>query len=203
MPKKTFLELPDKKRRRIEDAARKVFLTRPFKQVTISDIVKEAKIPRGSFYQYFEHLEDLYQHIFALATQEYEKHTLRMLEEKQGRTEFFEFFKESFAKDYAHLGESDYYKLMRKFFEENLSIGIGVDFFQKRHGPFYLQLLDRLDTSKIKGPYEKDIFKIFRLLSHVKMQLVYKAYHGDAAYEESYEDFLFYVELLEKGIKEE
>lgn len=67
MPTQTFFNLPDEKRNRVTDAAIQEFATYSFDQASIARIVENAGIPRGSFYQYFENLKDLYKHIFDLA----------------------------------------------------------------------------------------------------------------------------------------
>lgn len=58
MPKQTFYNLKDDKREKIEQALIKEFSQASFEQASISNIIMEAKIPRGSFYQYFEDKED-------------------------------------------------------------------------------------------------------------------------------------------------
>lgn len=60
MPTKTFLNLQKEKRIRILRAAKKEFSRVPLDKAVIANIVKEADIPRGSFYQYFENVEDLF-----------------------------------------------------------------------------------------------------------------------------------------------
>jgi AcrR family transcriptional regulator len=60
MPTKTFLNLPKEKRIRILRAAKKEFSRVPLDKAVIANIVKAAKIPRGSFYQYFENVDDLF-----------------------------------------------------------------------------------------------------------------------------------------------
>jgi AcrR family transcriptional regulator len=50
----TFKNLSKEKQERILEAAQKEFSRVPFSQTLISNIVSDAKIPRGSFYQYFD-----------------------------------------------------------------------------------------------------------------------------------------------------
>ncbi len=59
MPKETFLKLSEEKRQKIIKAAKKEFERVPIEQVSIKNIVENADIARGSFYQYFESKEDL------------------------------------------------------------------------------------------------------------------------------------------------
>lgn len=60
MPKQTFFNLPESKRQTLIDAAKKEFSRAPIYEASISNIVKSAGIPRGSFYQYFEDKEDAF-----------------------------------------------------------------------------------------------------------------------------------------------
>lgn len=60
MPKETFFHLTDEKKSRIMSAAKKEFSRVPLSEASIARIIKDAEIPRGSFYQYFEDKEDLY-----------------------------------------------------------------------------------------------------------------------------------------------
>ena len=59
MPKETFLKLPEEKKNKIIKAAKKEFERVPFEQTSIKNIVEEAEIARGSFYQYITSKEDL------------------------------------------------------------------------------------------------------------------------------------------------
>lgn len=60
MPKSTFYRISEEKQNRIMNAARNEFLSVPYSEVSINRIIKEAEIPRGSFYQYFDGKEDLF-----------------------------------------------------------------------------------------------------------------------------------------------
>lgn len=63
MPKETFSNLSEDKKRKIFDAAVKEFSTKRFSEASINQIIKTAEIPRGSFYQYFRDKEDIYLYI--------------------------------------------------------------------------------------------------------------------------------------------
>ena len=60
MPNKTYFNLSDEKRCRIVDAALQEFAAHSFNEASINRIIKNAEIPKGSFYQYFKNKEDLY-----------------------------------------------------------------------------------------------------------------------------------------------
>ena len=63
MPSSTFLNLPAEKQEKLLEAATREFSHRPFNEASINQIIKEAGIPRGSFYMYFQDKEDLFRYL--------------------------------------------------------------------------------------------------------------------------------------------
>lgn len=59
----TFQNLKEDKKNRIIDAALVEFSARPFNEASITNIVKNADISRGSFYQYFGNKENIYKYL--------------------------------------------------------------------------------------------------------------------------------------------
>ena len=66
MPKTTFFNLSAERRTRIEEAAIDEFARGGLKTAVLNNIVAQSGIAKGSFYQYFENIEDLYQHVLTL-----------------------------------------------------------------------------------------------------------------------------------------
>ena len=66
MPKDTFFHLSQVKRQLIENVAIEEFADNSLQSASVNAIVNNAGIAKGSFYQYFENLEDLYKHILKL-----------------------------------------------------------------------------------------------------------------------------------------
>ncbi|MGI5963953.1 MAG: TetR/AcrR family transcriptional regulator [Lawsonibacter sp.] len=60
MPTSTFFRLPEEKRQRLLDAAWEEFSSCSFADASINQIIHNAHIPRGSFYQYFQDKEELF-----------------------------------------------------------------------------------------------------------------------------------------------
>ena len=73
MPKQTFYKLPQEKQARILAAAKREFTQVRYSDASINQIIREAGIPRGSFYQYFEDKKD----IFLYFLQDYRAEILR------------------------------------------------------------------------------------------------------------------------------
>lgn len=66
MPFETFHNLPVEKQENILSVAIKEFANQPYAAASISAIVRDAGIAKGSFYQYFADKKDLYLHILQL-----------------------------------------------------------------------------------------------------------------------------------------
>lgn len=63
MPSGTFLNLAPEKQEKLLSAAVREFAERPYNEASINRIVREAGIPRGSFYMYFRDKEDLFHYL--------------------------------------------------------------------------------------------------------------------------------------------
>jgi len=67
VPKQTFFNLEAEKRQAIIDAAVREFAEHPFEQASLTKIVEDCGIAKGSMYQYFDDKLDLYMYIVDLA----------------------------------------------------------------------------------------------------------------------------------------
>lgn len=65
MPTSTFFRLPEEKRQRLLDAAWEEFSRTSFAEASINQIIHNARIPRGSFYQYFADKSDLFWYLLS------------------------------------------------------------------------------------------------------------------------------------------
>jgi len=70
LPNPTFFNIDQEKQQKIISAAMEEFSMNTYNNASIAKIVKDAKIPRGSFYQYFEGIEDLYQYVLQIIADE-------------------------------------------------------------------------------------------------------------------------------------
>src|ERR1041384_4729372 len=69
MPKQTFLNLPEEKRRTIMNAAIEEFAEYGLENASTNRIVKNSGIAKGSFYQYFEDKQDVFMHMLTVIEQ--------------------------------------------------------------------------------------------------------------------------------------
>jgi|SRR5690625_2547442 len=84
MPSSTFFNLPEEKRERLIQGAMKEFVEMPLHKASVSNIIINAKISRGSFYQYFEDINDLYLYVVGLFHQNIYMLLRKCLIEKEG-----------------------------------------------------------------------------------------------------------------------
>ena len=69
MPTKTFLNLSEHKRAQIEAAAIHEFARNGLRGATVNALVDNSGIAKGSYYQYFSDMGDVFQHILTIARQ--------------------------------------------------------------------------------------------------------------------------------------
>ena len=84
MAKQTFLNLPEDKRNMVVNALKKEFSRVPLKDALVSNIIIDAKIPRGSFYQYFNDIEDAFYYIIGEYSKDIKRKLLEHLEKNKG-----------------------------------------------------------------------------------------------------------------------
>ena len=81
MPKNTFYNLPDEKKSRVVGVLKETFSDKSIYQANVKEIVEKLDIARGSFYKYFEDIEDAYFTILDMETADIHKLFLSLLEE--------------------------------------------------------------------------------------------------------------------------
>jgi len=69
MPTETFFNLPEKKRKKIEEVALKEFAYHPYSRASVSRVARDARVAKGSIYQYFDDKKDLFFYLARQATQ--------------------------------------------------------------------------------------------------------------------------------------
>ena len=84
MEKQTFLNLSEDKRNMVVNALKKEFSRVPLKDALVSNIIIDAKIPRGSFYQYFNDIEDAFYYIIGEYSKDIKRKLLEYLEKNKG-----------------------------------------------------------------------------------------------------------------------
>ena len=95
MPKNTFFNLPEEKRERIIEAAIDEFAKNLYHNASITRIVDNSGIAKGSFYQYFEDKKDLFKYILDLGGKKKTRYLEHVLTEIDNMN-FFSLIRELF-----------------------------------------------------------------------------------------------------------
>ncbi|MFW5842055.1 MAG: TetR/AcrR family transcriptional regulator [Bacillota bacterium] len=200
MPKTTFHHLPKLKRQKITEAIQTVFIEKPMSKISVTDIVTEANIPRGSFYQYFDDLDDVFSYLFDTALSAFETDVHARLKEKQ--YPFFVYLKLSFERDYHFFTHTSYHKILVKFFQHNPIYTIDFDAYRKRRRAFYEKVIGLLDITALKSLSHERITHLYHYLQQMKMQLIQKSFKHRLDYEEAKTEFHWFIDVIASGIKE-
>ena len=116
MPTDTFNKLPAEKKSKIILAAKKEFTRASLKEASIKNIVEDAGIARGSFYQYFDSKEDLLQYLLEERAEEMNKNVENTLDKTNG--DIFEVFISIYDYMINECINNDEVDFFKKIFEE-------------------------------------------------------------------------------------
>lgn len=155
MPTRTFFNLEEKKRQRIIDAAIKEFGERNLCEANISNIVKDAAISRGSFYQYFSSKEDIYIYLFTILRYDRKVYTAEILEQFK-IIPFFDFFKLFYLKNSQYLLDNYSHISLGKHLY-TCSSDISKELILKLQSQYNNMFLIGIEHDKSKGLIREDI----------------------------------------------
>ena len=191
MPTTTYFNLNSQKRQRIEDAVKKEFARVPLIDMSVKNIVNDASIARGSFYQYFETREDLINYMLGKEFDKESENFLKILQESN---------KDIFKATYEYLVQ-----ILDK---------------QKNNSSYYINIFQYLNETKIKPLKMIDIDNIseyvnFKLLRISSKEEIYAAVrviatltfskkmeilNGNISKEEGLKQYAQELEVIKRGI---
>src|SRR6476619_35994 len=102
MPTSTFFALPADRRERLVREAILEFSARSYAEASLSQIAQRSRIPKGSFYQYFEDKLDLYRW---LVTEEAPRHKREFIGARIATSDFWGDFEHMIERGMAFLVE--------------------------------------------------------------------------------------------------
>lgn len=200
MPTNTFFNLPAEKKHKILKAANKEFARVPLEQASIKNIVEDAEIARGSFYQYFENKQDLFEYIMTSKTGDMEKNLIEMIEQENGN------IINIFINIYDHLIEVGKIrrnnKLFRQIFEniktsDNLMLTRKEELNKKLEKILQDLYSKNKDILNIKN--EEEFKLVIEILSAItRRRIVASLKYKNSA--EARDDFLKEIEYIKRGI---
>ena len=200
MPKDTFFNLDESKRTKIIKAAKAEFLNNPLRKARVSNIVNVASIPRGSFYQYFEDLDDLYYFIVEEVFAEIFDAGFLYSEMTD---DLFEFAKISFDFDYRGFKKESRHKYMTNVFQSIAGNVEYLELFNLKRIKYIEDILDRLDLSNIKYMKREEHIKMYQMIQDLKISVIKKTMINSLTKEEAFAEFEWYLDILKNGLLKE
>lgn len=187
MPKETFFHLTDEKKQRIMKAAEREFARMPLKDASISNIIKDAGIPRGSFYQYFEDKEDLYYYYFNNMRKSSIQDLLKAIQQEDGDlfAGFDRYFgamisnvlKGKHAKFYRNLFMNMDYRSFNRVSPEMSENRLNDQRIQReKHIKVHRQMMEVIDRNKLQVADDHQLDMLIRMLMHMVFSTIVDGY---------------------------
>lgn len=200
MPKNTFFNLDEQKRNKIISAAKFEFTSNPLRKSRVSNIIKKARIPRGSFYQYFDDLDDLYYYVLDDVFENIYKAGTRFCDTTDN---LFEFSQLTFEFDYQGFIHDMHHRFMMNVYK---SISSNVEYivnFNKMRRDYIMGILNKMDLSNIRFKKEEDLIKMYRMIQELKRTVIQRAIIENLTKEEASKEFSFFLDIIKNGLIKE
>jgi AcrR family transcriptional regulator len=197
MPRDTFFNLSEEKRDKIIKAAKAEFTEHELFKSRVSNIIKNADIPRGSFYQYFEDLEDLY---YFVIDEFFDEFFLEGLKFTEGVDDLFVFSIKSFEHDYKAYTNDKRHRFMMNVMKSISSNIEYIERYKTRREEYILSILNNLDLTKIRFTEDKDLIKMYQMIQDVKRNVIRKSLIDNLSKEQAIKEVAWYIDVIKQGL---
>lgn len=199
MPKETFLKLSKEKQQKVINSAKKEFARVPIENVSIKNIVEEADIARGSFYQYFENKEDLLIYILKENSEKLNNKLRNKVKETNGDIfELYIFLYDSMIEEFTDNSDQE---LFRQIFINLKSSDENVFDLVKRTKPQdIIDYYEQIDKTNLKIKNYEDLVIVCDMLNVITRRALIKNFKNKSK-EECRKLFLKEIEYLKHGIE--
>lgn len=199
MPKETFLKLSKEKQQKVINAAKKEFARVPIENVSIKNIVEEADIARGSFYQYFESKEDL---LIYILKENSEKLNIKLKNEVSKTNgdifKLYIFLYDSMLEEFTGNSDQDLFKqifINLKSSDENI-----FDMVKNIKPQNIIDYYEQIDKTNLKIESYEDLIIVCDMLSAITRRALIKNFKNKSK-EDCRAMFLKEIEYLKHGIE--
>lgn len=202
MPTETFMKLPADKKEKIIKAAKKEFSRVPFEETSIKNIVQEAEIARGSFYQYFESKEDLLRYMMGDDKEKLSNYIEEKLKETKG--DIFQVcigIYDYITENITARKDIDFH---RKIFEsiracDDTSFVLEIP-KEKLKGPFsHFELLKKINKDNLKIDDEEDLEILLKMLALMTRKALTSNFKYNSP-KEARAEYIKMMEFLKNGV---
>jgi AcrR family transcriptional regulator len=200
MPKPTFFNLSKEKQESLTNAAKKEFSRVPLYEASISNIIKDAGIPRGSFYQYFEDKDDVF--FFLLEQDSMRVYELFISIIKMNNGDIFESFVDWFKSiliNYEVSENRQYFK--NAFLNMNYKIEktFTKNFYEEEVKCRFFELNGILNCKHLNVTNEEELYHILKMMMVVTIQNLIDVFSRELPIHDAMKNFSLEIDLLKKG----
>ena len=199
MPKQTFFNLKEEKKEKIEKALIKEFSNNTFEKASISNIIAEANIPRGSFYQYFEDKEDAIYYIINKYLEKEKNRIYQYLLKNKG--DIFE-TAINIYEDTAKITEkNENEELFKNILQELEKNNINVFDEHKKILKSQKTIEKMINKTELNIENEEDLQDFLRILNVIIRAISMEVVLKKLTVEEGKQRLIREIEILKKGMK--
>jgi len=201
MPTQTFFHLPKEKQDTLIQAAKKEFSRVPLHEASIANIIKDAGIPRGSFYQYFEGKEDLYYYLLNKITQKNNDRFIASLKEKNG--DIFETFIDSFKfmiQNHSNKEHKNFFKNTFLNMNYKMENTIANNIYEESRKSQQLSIIRLINTKNLNIKEERELQHVLKIMVSVTIHNLVQTFVKDLTDEEAFKNFVEQMELIKRGL---
>ncbi|QED48015.1 TetR/AcrR family transcriptional regulator [Cytobacillus dafuensis] len=198
MPKITFYNLPEDKKETLIHAVMKEFSRVPLYEASITNIIKSANIPRGSFYQYFENKEDAFFFLLNAVVKENKTSFLFMLKKNNGDLfeTMIEFFQLIIREDEnIHFLKNTFLNMTYK-----IETTFARSFTEEEMNEAFKEFCTEIDKSKLNISDNSELIHVLQIITAVTFRNIVAKYSRDISYEEAIENYIKEINFLKKGL---
>lgn len=201
MPKQTFFNLKEDKKEKIEKALIKEFSRNSFEKASISNIILEANIPRGSFYQYFEDKEDAIYYIIDKYLEKEKNKIYQYLLKNKG--DIFE-TAVNIYEDMAKITEKDENeRLFKNILQEVKKNNINIFGECKEMLRSKRTIEKMINKEELKIENDDDLQYFLKILNAIVRAISMEVVLKKITFEEGKQRLIREIEILKKGMKKQ
>lgn len=201
MPKQTFFNLPEQKQAVLLQAAVHEFSRVPLHEASIANIIHEANIARGSFYQYFKDKEDVFYYLLNTHAKQAQESLIFYLRKYdhdlfKAIPDMFTWLLEKF-----HEGKNrDFFK--QAFLHMNIKVEqtFSSRMRKKELQKEYKKLIDGIDKTPLDYDTPEELHHIIELVFSITMHNVVHSFARNLTIEQASHHFNMQLSLLKRGI---
>ncbi|MFE6138190.1 TetR/AcrR family transcriptional regulator [Bacillus sp. NPDC057893] len=201
MPKQTFFNLEREKKEVLIQAAMKEFSRVPLFEASISNIIKDARIPRGSFYQYFEDKEDVFFFLLNDHSKKDNEKFISILKENEG--DLFDSYIELYQyilKKFQNLENRNFFRNaflnMNYKVENTFTRNMNEDDHKNRLS----EIMILINKEKLNIAEEREIFHVMKIITAVTFHNLIQNFAKEIPFDESVKNYTLELSLLKKGL---